>query len=193
MKAVDIDNAITELLYNIDSPNKGYTTIELTKYIFGNDEVDKMSNEQFARACGKIGRRMGKMRHDIYDRLYKDEKDKNNDIDDISITKGLRPRFIPFARPIILAKGEHEKRVWKYLNAAKYKHIKKVVESHRNKATGLEWAARLLESVYQTDKEFSMSCSACGKKITLMDPDNPDRELEEHGKTCMGFNGELGK
>lgn len=129
MKSKEIDVRITNILENIMNPQDGYTTIEITKLVFG-DEQNYMSKEEFTRACGRVGRRMGSIRHDKYHLM--DEED-------------IKPKFLPFALPV----QDGERRIWKYFNGANHPHIDKVIENLFSKSVGLESRAKLLKKVYQ--------------------------------------------
>jgi hypothetical protein len=144
MKSHDIDHAVRLILEHRENADEGLTTIDLTKSIYY--DWEKMPNVEFARACNRVQRRMGAIRKEVYHDLW--EQMKKNGTEQRPFDKGarLKPDFLPFALPI-----KESKHTWKYFNAAKYERIGNVIKNHYIKSEGLEWVARLLESVYNID------------------------------------------
>jgi len=144
LKSDDIDHAIRLILEDRENADEGLTNIDLTKSI--HHDWESMPNVDFARACNRVQRRMGAIRKEVYNDLW--EQMKSNGKDKRAFDKGarLKPDFLPFALPI-----KESKHTWKYFNAAKYERIRNVIKNHYIKSEGLEWVARLLESVYDID------------------------------------------
>lgn len=159
MKSQEIDWKIIKTLADIDNPANGFTTIELTKIIF--PDWEEMTNEKFARSCGRVNRRMGAIRHEIYTKLWDELKKRSHETNTFSFFAGepgrkpdplgdttyaedLKPSFLPFALPV----GDKRHVVWRYFNAALHPHIHNVIKNHMIKSEGLEFRARLLAKVY---------------------------------------------
>jgi len=145
MTSNEIDHAIRFILENKENADEGLTTIDLTKSIFYDWRT--MPNVEFARACNRVQRRMGAIRKEVYHDLWEQMKrERENDQRPFDKGARLKPDFLPFALPI-----KESKHTWKYFNAAKYERIGNVIKNHYIKSEGLEWVARLLESVYDID------------------------------------------
>lgn len=127
-----VDNAIFDLLHDIDNPDDGLTVREMTRVIWNYSE-DSPTTEQFYNRAKMLERRIGAYRHRIFQRIRKEMKEKGT-------TKVNRPNFIPYALPV--------GRYWKYLNAANYQQMPWVVKGLRHKADGLNSNAEVLEAVF---------------------------------------------
>jgi UDP-2,3-diacylglucosamine pyrophosphatase LpxH len=127
-----VDNAIYKLLFDIDKPSDGLTIREMTRIIW-NYKADDPTTEQFYNRAKMLERRIGAIRHRIFEKIRKEMKEKG-------ASKVNRPKFIPYALPV--------KNYWKYLNAASYEQMPWVIKGLRHKADGLNSNAEVLEAVF---------------------------------------------
>ena len=127
-----VDEGIHELIYPINSPAEGKTIREITRWIFGYSE-NAPSTEGFYNHAKLVERRMGAIRHRIFEGIRQQMREK--DPADI-----VRPNFIPYAIQI--------EKYWRYMNAANYRYMPTVIEGLRHKADGLNSNAEVLEAVF---------------------------------------------
>lgn len=145
MNNKEIDDAIEDLLFPIDNPERGLTVRQLTRKIFDYDDDDEPSGDEvFYTRAKLVERRIGAIRHKIFAEIrrgIKEQKEEDEREGRRRISVELeRPAFIPYA----LQRGKY----WKYLNAANYEAMPWVIKGLRHKADGLNANAEVLEAVF---------------------------------------------
>ena len=134
-----VDNAIHTLLVNLSTPEVGLTVRDMTRQIF--NYKGKGTTEEFYTDAKFLERRIGAVRHHIFEIIRRDMKLRDEEMKKTKVeVKVKRPKFIPYA----LADGKY----WKYFNAANFEEMKWVIKGLRKKADGLNSNAEVLEEIF---------------------------------------------